>query len=236
MTKKSLLNIEAGFGMTSTDIADLRAQVDNGTPFSDEILSKNHRLLSLKRLEDNKPLQELLGEIGKVAEEDFDFILRLSDPDGQSVFGRRLDPGESELLSSSQGADMVVVVALNASGEKGARLAMDMSPYLPDTIGELGTNDFLMFPSWIPYGFTRNYSDQPQYYIEVFFDIVGTKSKEDAIKEAMEEAGRPEPQVDTLSDKVKEVQEKLKDSPSQEESPVREKPAVSETEVVDDGE
>ena len=52
----------------------------------------------------------------------------------------------------------------------------------------------------------------------------------------MEEAGRPEPQVDTLSDKVKEVQEKLKDSPSQEESPVREKPAVSETEVVDDGE
>ena len=230
MSKKSLLNIEAGFGMTSTDISDLRAQVDAGTPFSEEILSKNNRLLTLKPLDENPPLQELLGDITKVAEEDFDFVLRLADPEGQSAFGRKLNPGESELLSSSQGADMVVVVALNSVGDDSSRLAMDMSPFLPDTVGELKTNDFLMFPSWIPYGWTRNYSDKPLYVLEIFFDIIGTKSKEDAIKVAMEEAGRPEPMTETLTEKVKEVQKTL-DPP-----PVREKPAVSKVEVVKDGE
>ncbi len=222
MTKKSLLNIEAGFGMTSTDISDLRAQVDNGTPFSDEILSKNHRLMKLRPLEENPAVQELLDEIGKVAEEDFDFVVSLTDPNG-SVFGRKLEPGESELLSSSQGADMVVVVALNGSGDRGARLAMDLGPYLPDTVGELKTNDFLMFPAWIPYGFTRNYSDEPQYYVEIFFDIIGSKSDEDKIKKEMEEAGRPEPLADTVTD-MAAIAERAKEQ----------EVATSEVEVVPD--
>lgn len=203
MSKRSLLNIEGAFGMTNSDISALRAQIDAGERLVDDKLNKNYDLIKLPNLDENETLQELINEVKEVVAEDFDFVLDLAEKNDEqySIFGRKIEPQQSDLLSSINGADLVCVVALNGVGEDAPRLVMDLGDAIPNSLGELRTNEFLAFPAWVPYGWTRNHTDEPLYTIELFFNIVGTKSDEEIIARA-QSGSKPEPIVTSMQDIV----------------------------------
>lgn len=212
MSIKTLLNIEAAFGMTDSDISALRSQIDAGERLIDDKLNKNYDLIKLPPLEENDAIKQLIGEIKETIAEDFGFVLELTEKNDQeySVFGRKILPQQSDLLSPVGGADMVVVVALNGVGEGAPRLVMDFGPFVPNSLGELRTNDYLAFPSWVPYGWTRNHSEDSLYTLEMFFNIIGTKTDETTIASFVPQE-RPEPIVETALDAVTKEAEVVSD-------------------------
>jgi len=211
MSKKSLLSIEAAFGMTDSDISTLRSQIDAGERLVDDKMNKNYDLLKLPPLAENVALQQLIEEVKEVVAEDFGFILDLTEKNDEeySIFGRKILPQQSDLLSPVGGADMVVVVALNGVGEDGPRLVMDFGPFVPNSLGELRTNDFLAFPSWVPYGWTRNHTEDSLYTLEMFFNIVGTKTDEEIIARFNQE--KPEPILESVTDAITKEAEVVSD-------------------------
>ena len=195
MSKRSLLNIEASFGKTNGDIAALRAQVREGDALDPGGIDKNANLIKLEPSETNEALMQVFTEIKEQIEEDFDFIVQLCEAD--AAFGREIKPGESELLGSMAGADIVTLVALNSEGELASKLVMDFGPFIPDTLGSLKTNDFITFPAWVPYGYTRNRSSESLYMIEMYMRIIGTKTEQQEFEEKMKDQGAPEPILQT---------------------------------------
>ena len=191
MSKRSLLNIEASFGTTDCDIASLRAQVRDGEQIERDGIDKNANLVKLEACETNASLKQLFDEVREQIEEDFDFIVELCEPD--AAFGRAVNPGESELLGSLPGADIVSVICLSTDGETSSKLVMDFGPFIPDTVGNLKINDFISFPAWVPYGYTRNRSESPLILVEMFMRIVGTATQRKEMEEQMNGQAPVEP-------------------------------------------
>ena len=211
MTRKTLLNIEAAFGMTDSDISSLRVQVEEGERLVDDKLNKNYGLIKLPNVDENEALQQLIEEVKATVKEDFGFIMDLAER-GQdmSVFGHKIESQQSELLSAVAGVDLVCIVALNSVGEDSPRLVMDFGPYVPDSLGELRTNDYLAFPAWVPYGWTRNHSEDTLYTVELFFNIVGTAQDEEIIAKFGTE-NPPEPIVESVTDAIAKEAEVVSD-------------------------
>lgn len=191
MSKRSLLNIEASFGTTDCDIASLRAQIRDGEQIERDGIDKNANLIKLEPCETNASLKQLFDEIREQIEEDFDFIVELCEPD--AAFGRMVNPSESELLGSLPGADIVTVACISSEGETSSKLVMDFGPFIPDTVGTLKINDYISFPAWVPYGYTRNRSSEPLLLVEMFMRIVGTATERKEMEEMMKNQEPPEP-------------------------------------------
>ena len=200
MSKRSLLNIEASFGTTDCDIAALRAQVRDGEQIERDGIDKNANLVKLEPCETNDSLRQLFEEIKEQIEEDFDFIVDLCEPD--AAFGRVVNPSESELLGSMPGADIVTVVGLTSEGEKSSKLIMDFGPFIPDTVGNLKINDYISFPAWVPYGYTRNRSEEPLLLVEMFLRIVGSASQRREMEEQMNTEEPIEPIIKTTPESM----------------------------------